>query len=146
MAQFQGQLVLNPTRVAELLRGPSGPVVRRLIEDGEVVKQGARDRVGVHEPDPWGRPKDRRPGQLRDSIVKRLVERGTEVVMQVGSEDPIALWHHEGTQPHVITPRKAPRLVFWQAGGVRYALIVHHPGTRPNRFLTDALADLRRRY
>lgn len=149
MVEFAGQVVLNPVALAELLRGPNGPVVRRLIEDGEIVKQGARRRVGVSKPDPVPRRgRQRRPGTLRDSIVKRVVTRGTEVVCQVGSEDPIALLHHEGTQPHPIDPVKASHLVFhWdRVGRVVYLLHVNHPGTRPNRFLIDSLADLRGRY
>lgn len=148
MPTFQGYVVLDPVKVAQLLRGPNGPVVRRLIEDGEAVRQEARRRVGVHRPDPWGRPKNRKPGQLRDSIVKRMVERNGRPVMQVGSEDPIALWHHEGTQPHTITANKAPMLVFWTGDHSRVITTrsVQHPGTRPNRFLVDALSALRRRY
>lgn len=154
MVQFAGQVVLNPVAVAELLRGDQGPVVRRLLEDGEIVKQGGRRRVGVSKPDPVPRRGRRRqPGTLRDSIVKRLVHRGTEVVCQVGSEDPIALLHHEGTQPHAIPlvgeMPDGKWLVFaWEraGGAIVHAKKVDHPGTRPNRFLTDSLADLRGRY
>jgi hypothetical protein len=146
MADADVRLVLDPQKVAEVLRGPNGPVVRRLIEDGELVKQEAQRLVGVHKPDPWGRPKDRRPGTLRDSIVKRFVTQGNNVSVEVGSADPIALIHHEGTQPHPIYPRAAPRLVFWKGGTVIYAKQVSHPGTRPNRFLVNALQVLRGRY
>lgn len=137
---------MDPRALAELLRGPSGPVVRRVIVDAQLVKGEAKRLVGVHEPDPWGRPLDRPPGTLRDSIVVRFVTRGRDFVAQIGSEDEIALFHHEGTQPHVIVPVKAPFLVFWQDGEVRYATLVNHPGTQPNRFLINAMAVLRGRY
>lgn len=140
---------MDPVKLAEVLRGSDGPVVRRLIEDGELVKAEAKRLVGVSKPDPVPRrgPK-RRPGTLRDSIVKRVVMSGGKPAVQVGSEDPIALYHHEGTRPHVIVPRTAPRLVFYsaRAGRVIYAKRVNHPGTRPNRFLTNALRVLRSRY
>lgn len=133
---------MDPAKLADLLRGPSGPVMRRLIEDGEAVKDRARQLVGVHKPVPGERRK-RRPGTLRDSIVKRV--RGPGVV-EVGSEDPIALLHHEGTAPHVITGN--PRLVFFwpKVGRLVSFPKVNHPGTRPNPYLTKALEVLRSRY
>lgn len=144
--EFDATLVIDPQKLAEVLRGPNGPVVRRLLEDGDLVKQEAQRLVGVHRPDPWGRPKDRRPGTLRDSIVKRLRALGNDVSVEVGSADRIALIHHEGTEPHDIYPRNKPRLVFWTGGTVVYAKHVSHPGTKPNRYLLNALQVLRGRY
>lgn len=133
---------MDPAKLAELLRGPSGPVMRRLIEDGEAVKDRARQLVGVHKP-VQGERRKRRSGQLRDSIVKRV--RGPGLV-EVGSEDPIALLHHEGTEPHTISGN--PRLVFFwpKAGAVVSFPKVNHPGTRPNPYLVKALEVLRSRY
>lgn len=145
---FGGEVVFDPVALAALLRGPDGPVQRRMIVDAEDVRQEARRLVGVSRPDPVPRRRPRRPGTLRDSIVKRAVDRGGEVVWQVGSEDPVALLHHEGTMPHPIEARRAPRLVFFwrRAGRVVAFRRVFHPGTRPNRFLTGALGVLRGRY
>lgn len=136
------RVVMDPAKLAELLRGPNGPVMRRLIQDGEAVKDRARQLVGVHKPVP-GERRTRRSGQLRDSIVKRIREPG---VVEVGSEDPIALLHHEGTPPHVITGN--PRLVFFwpKVGRVVAFPKVNHPGTRPNPYLVKALDVLRSRY
>lgn len=141
---FGSYVLIDPVKLADLMRSPSGPVVRLLLEDGELVKTEAQRLVGVHKPDP-GDPmagrRARRPGTLRDSIVKRLAEYGGGVAVLVGSDDPIALWHHEGTVPHIITPRVRPALVFYSAkvGRVVRTLMVHHRGTKPNRFLVDAL-------
>lgn len=161
MATFNGYVKLDPAAVQRLLKGDNGPVVRDLFIAGEIVRQEAKTLVGVSQPDPVPRTRQRgaggrfvagsgkrKPGTLRDSIVKRLVNKGGTVAMQVGSDDPVALWHHEGTQPHTIVPVKAPRLVFYsaKAGKIVVAKIVHHPGTRPNRFLTNALRALRGRY
>lgn len=142
------QVDVDPVKLAELMRSPDGPVMRMLIEDGEAVKQEAQRLVGVYDPPPEGPPRSRRPGTLRDSIVKRIGTDNGLPVVQVGSDDPIALWHHEGTEPHTITPSSAPRLVFYwkKVGRVVSALRVNHPGTKPNRFLTDALAVLRGRH
>lgn len=161
-----GKLVLDPIAVNNLLHGADGPVVRELFVVGELVRQEAKRLVGVSTPPPSGvfpsRKRDssgkflkkstssstRKPGALRDSIVKRLVDSPSGPVMQIGSDDPVALWHHEGTQPHIIRAKNAPKLVFYWArvGKVVAFVQVHHPGTKPNRFLVNALAVLRRRY
>lgn len=131
---------LYPGQISALLNGPQGPVYRRLIEDAERVKVEAQRLVGVHQPVP-GERRSRRPGTLRDSIVKRPAMEGDTITFVVGSDDPIALLHHEGTQPHVIAARRKPRLVFFwpKVGRVVSFKRVNHPGTKPNRYLTDAL-------
>lgn len=139
MAEFS-TVRIDPVKLAEFMRSPSGPVVRRLIEDGELVKQEARRLVGVHVPTP-GETRKRRPGTLRDSIVKRVTEMSGLPAVIVGTDDPIAAWHHEGTQPHRIRARRGSRLVFYwrKVGKVVGFAYVNHPGTKPNRFLTNAL-------
>lgn len=150
---FGSRVVVDPQRLAGFLRSSDGPLYRAMIRAGDVVKDGAKRRVGVWSPAPgepeWSvrrRTQARRPGVLRDSIVKRVVEDNTYgVVVIVGSEDRVALIHHEGTVPHTITASKAPALVFWSGrrGQVVRTLTVSHPGTAPNRYLVEALADLR---
>ncbi len=138
-------VVMDSRKLAELLRGPNGPVARRMLEDGELVKQEAQRLVGVSQPVP-GERRSRPHGQLRDRIVKRLLTRGDELVVQVGADDPIALLHHQGTPPHVIHGK--PLLVFYwkRVGRVVAFPKVNHPGTKPNHYLTDALRVLRGRY
>lgn len=147
MSTFGNYVVFDPAALADLLRGDDGPVARDLIAKGELVKNEARRRVGVYvPPDSYSAAnRGRKPGQLRDSIVKRLANENGELACLVGSDDPIALIHHEGTTPHIIRPRSAPMLVFYwpKVGGVVRLLQVNHPGTRPNRYLTDALSVLR---
>ena len=144
---FGNYVAFHPEALAELLRGPDGPTGRMLLVKGELVKQEARRRVGVYAPpDAFSASnRKRKPGQLRDSIVKRLAEEGGELACLVGSEDPIALLHHEGTVPHIIAARNKPLLVFYwpKVGQVVGLERVNHPGTRPNRYLTDSLSVLR---
>lgn len=142
---FGGRVVMDPAAVARLMAEPDGPVMRDTIRNGQRVKAEARRLVGVYKPPPAGPRRTRKPGTLRDSIVMRIVRDGAGAAVLVGSEDPIALLHHEGTKPHVIVPRRAPRLVFWsaRAGRVVVARRVNHPGTRPNRYLVDALRVIR---
>lgn len=149
---FAGNVIIDNRALQQVIAGPNGPVIKALFVAADIVKAGARRRVGVYKPapgDPLAGRRKRKPGTLRDSIVKRLVTGGPEGArILVGSEDPIALWHHEGTKPHVIRARRKPMLVFFwpKVGRVVYFKQVNHPGTQPNRYLTDALQDLRARF
>ena len=54
-------------------------------------------------------------------------------------------WVHEGTQPHPIRAVNAQVLAFFWANGpdgpgTYFFREVMHPGTRPNKFLSDNLA------
>lgn len=133
------RVVIDPAKLAAFIRDPSGPVVRHLIEQGERVKQEAVRTCPVYKGDTTFRA--RRPGTLRDSIVKRVVEENGVPAVLVGSADPVALWVHEGTSPHEIRPRRKPRLVFFwpKAGRVVAFKKVDHPGTAPNPWLARAL-------
>ena len=152
---FKGVTVdLFPQQMSELLAGPRGPVYRAMIVNAEAVRQEAKRLVGVSKPRPGGLRRDsggrflagqRKPGTLRDSIVKRPVTLRGDVAFIVGSNDPIALIHHEGTKPHVIRARRAPMLVFYwdKVGRVVHFKHVNHPGTKPNRYLLKALKVIR---
>lgn len=134
----------DPVQLAAVLRSTDGPVAREVFRRGELVKNRARELVGVSGLTPLAlAAPQRKSGTLRDSIVKRLAKADNgEVACFVGSDDPIALFHHEGTRPHQITGR--PLLVFFWPNGFRGAGVytfrhVNHPGTKPNRFLLNAL-------
>ncbi len=141
------RVVMDPAKLAELLRGPNGPVMRRLIQDGEAVKDEAWRLVRVHKPTP-GERRNRRPGSVRDSIVKRVSGPG---VVMVQATDPISLIEHEGTESHPIAPKNKPALVFWSGKYGRVIKLkkgraVDHPGTTGSKFLLRALDVLRSRY
>jgi hypothetical protein len=52
-------------------------------------------------------------------------------------------YEHDGTQPHVIRPRRRKALRFIAGGQVVFATRVNHPGTRGSHFLSRALAAAR---
>lgn len=81
----------------------------------------------------------KKTGQLSTSIGCTLSADQQGVIATIGSDNPIALLHHEGTKPHIILPRIQKTLRFAHHGKIVYAKIVHHPGTNPNRYLTDNL-------
>lgn len=128
-----GYVELHPGNVSQVLGGRNGPIARDLLRRGEIVKQGAQRRVG------------RDTGELRASIVKRFVSQASGAMgfaVIVVAEKDYALFHHEGTVPHRINGN--PLLAFKPTPGeVVIVRFVNHPGTSPNRFLTEALNDLR---
>lgn len=154
---FGSYVVMDPSKLAAFFRSPEGPVMRQMIERAELVKQQAILECPVSTDDSGFRK--RAPGTLQRSIVKRIIMTDKGPTAQVGSEDPVALWVHEGTVPHIITPVRAAFLVFrvgrrfraggrggggtWTKGNLVFTKMVHHPGTKPNRFLLRALRVLR---
>jgi hypothetical protein len=110
-----------------LLNNPLGPVGRSLSKRGLRVANAAKRQVGVDT------------GALKRSISMshRRDIRGQFV--KVGSPLNYALMHHQGTKPHIITPNRSQYLVFNKGSRVIYATSVRHPGTKPNRYLTDNL-------
>jgi hypothetical protein len=84
-------------------------------------------------------------GALRNSI--KVVYHKPSVTgqeMKIGSSVSYALLHHEGSRPHQIRPRPGNKLIKFQGrGGVVFTNLVNHPGTKPNRFLSDQLYHFR---
>jgi hypothetical protein len=81
----------------------------------------------------------KKTGQLSASMGYTLSADHQGVIATIGSDNAIAFLHHEGTKPHIILPRTKSTLRFASHGKIVYAKIVHHPGTKPNRYLTDNL-------
>lgn len=130
------RVVLNGAALAAFLRGPNGPVYADMIRRGQRVQDAAKAQIRLgHVHGGSGRP------NLRDTLVKRVVQTTDSFQILIGSESPIALIHHNGTRAHTIVPKKAKMLAFSTTSKVVvFAKIVHHPGTKPNRFLTDNLS------
>jgi hypothetical protein len=59
--------------------------------------------------------------------------------LTIESEVPYAYLHHEGTKPHVIRPNTQRVLRFRASGRTIFTERVFHPGTQPNRYLSDQL-------
>ena len=109
------------------LRHMYGMVGQHMRKLGHKVAWRARAQVGVQT------------GALKSSIKMKVHQRVGGVRITVGGYTPYALMHHQGTRPHWIIARKAPNLVFMRKGRLIRTPIVIHPGTRPNRYLTDQL-------
>jgi hypothetical protein len=92
---------------------------------------GAKQQVGF------------KTGKLRQSINMVHLRDGLSQYLKIGSNVEYALAHHEGTRPHIITPNDANILRFSAGGRVIYTHKVNHPGTRPNKYLSDQLPMVR---
>lgn len=122
-------LILDGAKLEAMLRGPQGVVSRYVVEGATLVQVGAKRQVG----------KDTH--RLEMSLGKRPYMGSKGPGMLVGTDTvPYALDHHQGTRPHLIRPKKEGGFLrFPGRGGIVFAPIVHHPGTRPNHYLTDNL-------
>jgi hypothetical protein len=124
-------VVIRKAELNFLLDSPSGDVGRYLARKSSMVKVAAMAQVGV------------RTGALRASIHMRHLRDTRGQFVRIGSPLNYALAHHEGTKPHRITPNRAQVLRFVRGSTVVYAHSVMHPGTKPNKFLTDNLSLIR---
>lgn len=120
-------IIWNPVALDYLLKERAGPVGRDLAKRSLRVLTAAKLQVGV------------RTGALKASITMNHERDLLGQKYVIGSNLKYALLHHEGTRPHVILPVRARNLVFTSKGRVIITNRVNHPGTRPNRYLTDNL-------
>jgi len=127
-----GDFTLPRAMLLDYARSASGPIAREIRRRTTSVQTEARRRVG------------KRTRGLERSIVTRLAIESSGPVGYVSTSSPIAEYHHNGTRPHVIRPTRRKFLRFPGGRGVTFAKVVHHPGTKPNRFLTDSLPAARR--
>ncbi len=144
---FATRVIINPQAMAEFLGSEHGPVMRNMAIRATAVQTLAKQKVGYSKISFTGQ-------HLRDEIVKRFVQTDRGPAMAVGifgKDAQRALWHHEGTPPHIIRPRNASVLAFYWDKAANFARsrvlgagyvffkLVHHPGTPANPFLVRAL-------
>lgn len=121
------ELHLNAAALDQLLNDPQGEVGQALRKRGRIMVIKAKAQVG----------KD--TGRLATSIHMVHSRVGVHQQIWVGSRERHALMHHEGTRPHVIVPRDQQLLRFSKNGRMVYSRQVRHPGTKPNKYLSDQL-------
>lgn len=109
------------------LNDPRGEVGREMRKIAFRIVIAAKAQVG----------KD--TGELMKSIEFVHERIGMYQQLRIGSDNEIALIHHDGTRPHTINARNAQFLRFSSNGRMVYTRSVNHPGTAPNRYLSDNL-------
>lgn len=124
--RFQKLVLYKPILDAEL-KTSKGHLWKILERRGKLALFLAKNQVG------------KKTGKLALSIKMehKATPRGQE--LKIGSDNNIAYLHHEGTRPHLITPKNAPQLVFMSKGRIIRTQLVRHPGTKPNKYLSDQL-------
>jgi hypothetical protein len=125
-------IVFREPVIQRYLNSPEGQVGRYLKRKGSAVTAAAKRQVGVHT------------GALRSSIHMRHFADPRGQYIKIGSPLPYARMHHEGTKPHLIKPNKPGGVLRFQTKGQTVITqLVRHPGTKPNRYLTDNLRLMR---
>ena len=132
MAQ-RTRIVWRQPQLHIFLNEPRGEVGQYLWDKSMWFIISAKRQVGVQT----------RELQSSITILEKSGRRGGQV-WKIGSRMPYAYYHHEGTRPHMIQGKRKNQyrrriLRFSRGGTVIFAHRVMHPGTRPNRFLSDNL-------
>ncbi len=112
--------------IAQLLHGRNGMVVTDLRKRAIKVQFAAVRQTG------------KRTGKLARSIHIETTLRPVAAAY-IGSNVRYALLHHDGSRPHAIAAKPGRMLSFSSNGKRVMARMVLHPGTKPNRYLTDNL-------
>jgi HK97 gp10 family phage protein len=110
----------------EVAQKLSGPLKQKLLERVTDIAFAAAF---------WGAPV--RTGYLASTVYKQVS--GSEGVVGVAASYGKAVV--EGTAPHEIRPTNGNVLSFMVAGKRVFTPIVHHPGTKPNPFMQNALEE-----
>ena len=79
-----------------------------------------------------------RTGHTERSIEATTRSTGENTTGEVVSRDKIAIFLMRGTRPHIIVPRRKKALRWADGQKFIFAKKVHHPGTKPDPFLTNA--------
>jgi hypothetical protein len=117
--------------IRSVFRDQDGPVGRDLDARSRKVLARARVLVGV------------RSGTLLASGRREFGQTAFgpryDVTFGVRGLTSYLGYHHDGSRPHIIRPRRRKALRFISGGQVVFATRVQHPGSAPNRFLIKAL-------
>lgn len=120
-------IIFNEAEMNRMLRTPEGMVGQWMDQKGRNLVDLAKRQVGVDT------------GALRNSITHQTTGQSYGVRVLVSANNEIAMIHHNGTRAHRIEPNRQQMMRFNIGGKIVYARQIWHPGTRPNRFLTDNL-------
>lgn len=114
------RIEIRAAGVNGLLLAPDSPVMKDLLKRARRVQRNARRMA---------------PGKMGRKINAVIVGRH----VRVESTHHATMYVIKGTRPHQIRPRTRQVLKFSVKGGVVFARVVNHPGTKKNDFLTKAL-------
>ena len=116
------RVVLNPGEIERFLRTPDGPLARKMMIAGDIVKVRTFAMLKPGFPQQF----------LGPYLVKRMVEGPEGPIVQVGSA-------HVKTKPHIIQGN--PLLSFYWAKKRKHMIVasVHHPGSDFSKYLLKTM-------
>jgi hypothetical protein len=126
---YDTKVDLYKSAMYDTLRRPRGMVGRHMARRANVFIAAAKIQVGKNT------------GRLAASIqVQEHKAQPYGQLMRVGSTVKHARVHHQGSRPHIIKPKQQGGVLAFRSGSrVIVTRQVMHPGTKPNRYLTDNL-------
>lgn len=143
MAEIDGFYVESPLGMAHLTKSWNGPIGRYILRQTRQAAFFSRQFAPKPGGPGHGATKiNFATGQLFAGI---MTSRGRsnkgELEGRVIALPEHALWVHEGTDPHVIKAKNAPKLVFFwhKAGRVVSFDKVNHPGNPADPFMVKGL-------
>jgi len=113
--------------IQSYLNSPQGPVAMDMMRRGRKVEALAKRLAPVDT------------GRLAGSIVTVQINVNGKPGAGIGTNVEYALYVHNGTRAHPITPKRAKVLRFKAGGSVVFTSKVNHPGTDADPFLMNAL-------
>lgn len=116
---------IYPDQLAKVLKGPDGDVYRFMFRVGDAVVERAKTEVGVDT------------GNLRDHIVKRMVQFPSGFGVIVVADTPYAIYHHEGSRA------VNGKLMVFEAKDGTLVFTMRRKAIPPNRFLIRAIDAIR---
>lgn len=125
--RFKGLRLYEP-EFTNMINGDDGLVGRYMKRKARAIVSAAKAQAGY------------KTGALKKSIHFRHTTHAYGHKLWIGSRLSYAYMHHEGTKPHLILPKKSEVLRFTKGSRVIYSRGVNHPGTKPNRYLSNQLA------
>lgn len=124
----RARLDLFHPEIRRLLNGPVGPVVTFVRSVARKVRTRAVLTCPVDS------------GRLRSAHREEVGIRHGNVYGFVTNDVEYAEFVHDGTRAHTIRPRRAGGVLRFPVGGdVVFTTVVHHPGTRAQPWLREAM-------
>lgn len=125
------RLDLNREAIYREMHGETRPVVKFVRDTTRQTRTRAVLRCPVDT------------GNLRNGHYERVeITRGA-VTGVVGNDVPYARYVHDGTRPHLITPRRPGGVLRFKVGGeVVFTTYARHPGTRAQPWLETSLIEV----
>ncbi len=130
MPETRAVFTIDRANLFRRLFGADGIAFRKMEDLGRRIETNAKNRAPV------------RTGNLRRSIGHTVTVEGKKLKLNVFATAKYASFMHDGTRPHLITPKnKGGVLVFQAKGRTVFAAYAKHPGTAARPFLREAVED-----